>query len=104
MFPGIVGLGKAAEICRLEMDADAARLSKLRDKLETALMANMEEVYINGSKEHRMPHVTNLSFKHVEGEGLMMTFNQEIALSSGVSMYIGEFRTFVCFDSAWFGR
>ena len=81
--PGIVGLGKAAEICRLEMDADATRLSKLRDKLETALMANMEEVYINGSKEHRMPHVTNLSFKHVEGEGLMMTFNQEIALSSG---------------------
>lgn len=81
--PGIVGLGKAAELCRLEMHQDAARLSVLRDKLEAALMANMEEVYINGSYEHRMPHVTNLSFKHVEGEGLMMTFNQEIALSSG---------------------
>jgi len=43
----------------------------------------MEEVVLNGHKEFRMPHVTNLSFKHVEGEGLMMTFNQNIALSSG---------------------
>jgi len=81
--PGIVGFGKAAEIASKEMTADAERLSKLRDKLENALIASMEEVYINGSKEHRMPHVSNLSFKHVEGEGLMMTFNQDIALSSG---------------------
>lgn len=81
--PGIVGFGKAAEISAKEMEEDNARLSKLRDKLETALMNNLEEVYINGSKEHRMPHVTNLSFKHVEGEGLMMTFNQNIAVSSG---------------------
>lgn len=81
--PGIVGFGKAAEIASKEMVADAERLSKLRDKLENALIANMEEVYINGSKEHRMPHVSNLSFKHVEGEGLMMTFNQDISLSSG---------------------
>ncbi len=81
--PGIVGFGKAAEIAAKEMHQDAERLSKLRDKLENALIAAMEEVYINGSKEHRMPHVSNLSFKHVEGEGLMMTFNQDIALSSG---------------------
>lgn len=81
--PGIVGFGKAAEIARLEMAQDAERLSALRDRLEAALMASLEEVYINGSREHRMPHVTNLSFKHVEGEGLMMTFNQHIALSSG---------------------
>ncbi len=81
--PGIVGIGKAAEIAMKEMDQDAARLSKLRDKLEAAFLENVEEVYVNGSREHRMPHVTNLSFKHVEGEGLMMTFNQEIALSSG---------------------
>jgi cysteine desulfurase len=81
--PGIVGFGKAAEIARLEMDQDAKRLSVLRDKLESALKANMEEVYVNGSTEHRMPHVTNVSFKHVEGEGLMMTFNQNIAVSSG---------------------
>jgi cysteine desulfurase len=81
--PGIVGFGKAAEIARLEMAQDAERLSKLRDKLEAGLMNSLEEVYFNGNREHRMPHVTNLSFKHVEGEGLMMTFNQNIALSSG---------------------
>ncbi len=81
--PGIVGFGKAAEIASQEMEADTARLMKMRDRLEAALIANMEEVYLNGSKEHRMPHVTNLSFKHVEGEGLMMTFNQNIAVSSG---------------------
>ncbi|MCB0687552.1 MAG: IscS subfamily cysteine desulfurase [Saprospiraceae bacterium] len=81
--PAIVGFGKAAELAKKEMDQDAARLSKLRDKLEKSLMAKLEEVYINGNPDHRMPHVTNLSFKHVEGEGLMMTFNQNIALSSG---------------------
>jgi len=81
--PGIVGFGKAAEIARLEMHSDAERLSKLRDKLEKALTSRLEECYINGNIHHRMPHVTNISFKHVEGEGLMMTFNQNIAVSSG---------------------
>lgn len=80
--PGIVGFGKAAELAMQEMEQDTARVSKLRDKLEKA-MFELEEVYINGNVDHRMPHVTNISFKHVEGEGLMMTFNQEIALSSG---------------------
>jgi cysteine desulfurase len=80
--PGIVGMGKAAEIARKEMAADAARLSKLRDRLEASLMT-LEETYLNGDINNRMPHVTNISFKHVEGEGLMMTFNQDIALSSG---------------------
>lgn len=81
--PGIVGFGKAAEIARLEMQNDAERLSKLRDKLERELCSRLEECYINGNVQHRMPHVTNISFKHVEGEGLMMTFNQNIAVSSG---------------------
>jgi cysteine desulfurase len=80
--PGIVGFGRAAEIALAEMHQDAARLSKLRDKLEREL-GEMEEVTINGNTQNRMPHVTNMSFKHVEGEGLMMTFNQNIALSSG---------------------
>ena len=80
--PGIVGFGKACEIARLEMAADAARLSKLRDHLQTELM-QMEETTVNGNEAHRMPHVANISFKHVEGEGLMMTFNKNIALSSG---------------------
>lgn len=81
--PAIVGFGKAAEICMEEMFADAARLSKLRDRLQTAFMGMLEEVTINGNPNSRLPHVTNMSFKHVEGEGLMMTFNQEIGLSSG---------------------
>ncbi len=80
--PGIVGMGKAAEIAINEMAEEAERLSKLRDRLEAGLM-KMEETYINGSVAHRMPHVTNISFKHVEGEGLMMTFNQNIGVSSG---------------------
>lgn len=80
--PGIVGFGKAAEIAIAEMAQDSARLARLRDRLETEL-SKMEEVYFNGCKESRMPHVTNLSFKHVEGEGLMMTFNKNIAVSSG---------------------
>ncbi len=81
--PGIVGFGKACEIAQKEMAQDAERLSKLRDKLETTLMGQLEECEVNGSVEHRMPHVSNISFKHVEGEGLMMTFNQQMAVSSG---------------------
>lgn len=81
--PGIVGFGKAAALAKSEMAQDAARLSVLRDKLENAFKNNLEEVYVNGNTDHRMPHVTNISFKHVEGEGLMMTFNQNIAVSSG---------------------
>ena len=81
--PGIVGFGKAAAIAQEEMSKDADQLSKLRDKLENAFKTNLEEVYINGNTGSRMPHVTNISFKHVEGEGLMMTFNQNIAVSSG---------------------
>lgn len=80
--PGIVGFGKACEICMLEMEEEAKRLSKLRDKLESALL-QLEEAYVNGSREHRLPHVSNISFKHVEGEGLLMGFNKNIALSSG---------------------
>lgn len=80
--PGIVGFGKACELARLEMADDAARLSKLRDKLETSLM-QLEEAYVNGNREHRLPHVSNISFKYVEGEGLLMGFNKNIALSSG---------------------
>lgn len=81
--PGIVGFGKAAELARLEMKSDMERITKLRDRLENTLKTTLEEVYINGDPAHRMPHVTNMSFKHVEGEGLMMTFNQKISLSSG---------------------
>ena len=80
--PGIVGFGKACELASLEMASDTERISKLRDKLENALK-QIEESYVNGNPAHRLPHVSNISFKYVEGEGLMMGFNQDIALSSG---------------------
>jgi cysteine desulfurase len=80
--PGIVGFGKACEICINEMEEETARISKLRDKLQTELL-KIEESYLNGDKEHKLPHVTNISFKYVEGEGLMMGFNKNIAVSSG---------------------
>ncbi len=80
--PGIVGFGKACEISMNEMESEAKRLSALRDKLETELM-KIEEAYVNGSTQHRLPHVTNISFKYVEGEGLLMGFNKDIAVSSG---------------------
>ena len=80
--PGIVGFGKACELARLEMASDTERISKLRDKLENALKV-IDETYVNGNPAHRLPHVSNISFKYVEGEGLMMGFNKDIALSSG---------------------
>jgi cysteine desulfurase len=80
--PGIVGFGKACELCRLDMEEDTKRIIALRDKLENALL-KIEESYLNGNKEHRLPHVSNISFKYVEGEGLMMGFNKTIAVSSG---------------------
>lgn len=78
---GIVGFGKACELCMNEMEADAKRLSILRDKLESSLLT-LEESYVNGNVEHRLPHVSNISFKFVEGEGLMMGI-KELAVSSG---------------------
>ena len=80
--PAIVGFGKACELCMNEMESEAKRLSAMRDRLENSLM-ELEETYVNGNREHRLPHTANISFKYVEGEGLMMGFNKNIALSSG---------------------
>ena len=79
--PGIVGLGKACELCMQEMESEAKRLSALRDKLQFSLL-ELEESYVNGNVEHRLPHVANISFKYVEGEGLMMAM-KDLAVSSG---------------------
>ncbi len=78
---GIVGFGKACELAMHEMAEESVRLSKLRDKLETLLL-QLEESYVNGSTAYRLPHVSNISFKYVEGEGLMMGV-KDIAVSSG---------------------
>ena len=79
--PGIVGLGKACELCNDEMAHEAVRLSALRDKLESSLTV-LEESYVNGNPAHRLPHTANISFKYVEGEGLMMAM-KDMAVSSG---------------------
>ncbi|RYE08010.1 MAG: IscS subfamily cysteine desulfurase, partial [Sphingobacteriales bacterium] len=79
--PGIVGLGKACEIANAEMASEALRLSSLRDRLESALTV-LEESYVNGNTQYRLPHVANISFKYVEGEGLMMAM-KDLAVSSG---------------------
>ena len=80
--PGIVGLGKACEICQKEMAAETERLRGLRERLTQAIMGQLDEMYINGSMTHRLPHNINISFAFVEGESLLMGIN-DIAVSSG---------------------
>ena len=80
--PGIVGLGAAAALAQAEMPTEGERLRKLRDSLNKKLHANLDELYINGSMEHRLPHNLNVSFAYVEGESLLMGIN-DVAVSSG---------------------
>ena len=80
--PGIVGLGTAAALCKAEMATESERLRKLRDRLNAQLHKNLDEIYINGSMEHRLPHNLNISFAYVEGESLLMGIN-DVAVSSG---------------------
>jgi len=80
--PGIVGLGKACELCQQEMAQESARLQGLRDRLKESIMSRLDETYINGSMEHRLPHNINISFAYVEGESLLMGIN-DVAVSSG---------------------
>lgn len=80
--PGIVGLGKAAELAQLEMLEESNRLRKMRDLLEHELLL-LDQTFVNGDTENRLPHMTNISFQHVEGEALLMGINKEIAISSG---------------------
>ena len=79
---GIVGLGKACEIAQAEMAQEGERLRGLRDRLKKGLESKLDEVYINGSMEHRLPNNLNMSFAYVEGESLLMGIN-DIAVSSG---------------------
>ncbi|MBI3680913.1 MAG: IscS subfamily cysteine desulfurase [Acidobacteria bacterium] len=80
--PGIVGLGEACAICQKEMPEESARLGRLRDKLRDSLFGGLDEVYINGAMDHRLPHNLNISFAFVEGESLLMGIN-DVAVSSG---------------------
>src|SRR5882724_6800655 len=79
---GIVGLGEACAICQAEMPEESKRMAYLRDKLRGKLEAELDEVYINGTMEHRLPNNLNISFSYVEGESLLMGIN-DVAVSSG---------------------
>jgi len=81
--PGIVGFGQAAVLAGKNMKEESPRLSQLRDRLEQQLLAGMEESYVNGHPQGRLPHVTNLAIRHVEAEGLMMTLKHDLAIASG---------------------
>ncbi len=79
---GIIGLGKACEICQMEMEEEGKRLSALREKLYQGITSQLDECYVNGHPSQRLPHSLNLSFSYVEGESMLMGLN-DIALSSG---------------------
>jgi len=88
--PGIVGFGAAAEICRTEMAAEAARVGAMRDRLQARLEAELDEIYLNGHPTERLPGNLNLSFAYIEGESMLMGLNGSskgdhpaIAVSSG---------------------
>jgi len=80
--PGIVGLGEACAICQAEMPEESKRMAFLRDKLKRKLETELDETYVNGTMEHRLPNNLNISFAYVEGESLLMGIN-DIAVSSG---------------------
>ena len=101
--PGIVGFGKAAAIAKAEMATESERLRGLRDKLNAALHANLDEIYINGSMEHRLPHSLNISFAYVEGESLLMGIN-DVAVSSGLRLHVGQPRAVLRAEGAGRGR
>ena len=81
--PLIVGFGRAAELCGEVMAEESARLAKLRDRLQDMILSNVDEAYLNGHPERRLPHNLNISFAYVEGESVLMGLNKESALSSG---------------------
>jgi cysteine desulfurase len=87
--PGIVGLGKAADICGKEMPTESARLGELRDRLLAGLRANLDGVSVNGSMTHRLSHNLHVSFDGVEGEGLLMALG-DIAVSTGSACSSGS--------------
>jgi cysteine desulfurase len=87
--PGIVGVGRAAEICRLEMAEESARLSSLRNRLLSALTTQLDGVRVNGTLERRLPHNLHVSFDDVEGEALLMALG-DLAVSTGSACSSGS--------------
>jgi cysteine desulfurase len=81
--PLAVGFGRAAELAREVMGEESKRMAALRDRLQDAILSKVNEAYLNGHPERRLPHNLNISFAYVEGESVLMGLNKEVALSSG---------------------
>jgi cysteine desulfurase len=81
--PLVVGFGRAAELCREAMPEEAPRLARMRDRLQEAILSKVDEAFLNGHPQRRLPHNLNISFAYVEGESVLMGLNKEAALSSG---------------------
>jgi cysteine desulfurase len=81
--PLIVGFGEACAIAKAEMADESRRVRALRDRLHAGLSKGLDEIYLNGSPEHRLPGNLNVSFAFVEGEYLLMAINKSVAVSSG---------------------
>jgi cysteine desulfurase len=81
--PLVVGFGKAAEICGEVMGEESKRMAALRDRLQEQILSKVDEAYVNGHPERRLPHNLNISFAYVEGESVLMGLNREAALASG---------------------
>ena len=80
--PAIVGMGKACALCAAEMETDASRIAQLRNRLEAGLLT-IEGAHVNGSRTHRLPQTTNISFSYVDGQALLAGLGKDVALSSG---------------------
>jgi cysteine desulfurase len=80
--PGVVGFGKAAELCAAEMESEGKRLLALRERLREGIQAQVTDTFVNGSMEHRLPGNLNISFAYVEGEAMLMGL-KDVAVSSG---------------------
>jgi cysteine desulfurase len=82
--PNIVAFGAAAEIARLELDQQAGHVQRLRDKFEAGVAARIEDIVFNGDSDRRLPHLSNISFRFIEGEGLLINLDlQDVAVSTG---------------------
>lgn len=81
-IPGIVGLGKAAEIAKSSLNEESKRLKSLRDKLELGIL-EIEGTILNAGQSQRLDHVSNISFQGIEGEDLLRELNHQVAVSSG---------------------
>jgi cysteine desulfurase len=89
--PGIIGMAKALELCRGRMAEDAARETELRDRLWTGLSNSIEAIYLNGSKEHRLPNNLNVRLDGIEGESMILMLDMEgICVSSGSACTTGS--------------